>query len=64
MNPLTVLPAKARAYVYALLVLASLGFTAWQASDGDWVEAVSGVVSALVGAQALANTPTRDPEDI
>lgn len=56
-NPLTdVLPAKARKYLYAVLFVASLGFAAWQAADGNWVEFFSAIVVALFGATATSNT--------
>lgn len=55
-NPLTVLPARIRAYVYAALVLAAIVYGAWQAADGDWKTAVGSIITALVGGQALANT--------
>jgi hypothetical protein len=55
-NPLTVLPAKVRAYVYAALVLAAIIYGAYQAADGDWKTAIGSVLTALVGGQALANT--------
>ena len=56
MNPLTnVLPAKVRLYFYAALFVAGLVFAAWQASDGNWVEFVGGLISALGGATAASN---------
>lgn len=56
-NPLTdVLPAKARKILYAVLFVLALGFAAVQAADGDVWEAVAGVVTALYGAMATANT--------
>lgn len=57
-NPLTeVLPAKARKILYAVLFVASIGFAAWQASDGNWVAFSSALVTALFGATAASNTP-------
>lgn len=56
-NPLTdVLPEKVRKYVYALLSLAALVFSAYQASDGDWVQLVGGLIAALTTATAASNT--------
>lgn len=56
-NPLTdVLPAKVRRYVYAGLFVGALGFSAYQAADGDWKQFVGGVLTALVGATAASNT--------
>ena len=58
-NPLyDVLPAKVRKYVYAILALAAIVFAAYQASDGDWVQLVGGLIVALTGATAASNTNT------
>jgi len=61
MNPLSiltdVLPPKVRSIVYAVLALAALAFSVWQATEGDWVEFVGGLLTALVGSTAAANTP-------
>jgi hypothetical protein len=58
MNPLyEVLPAKARKYVYAVLSLAALVFSVYQASGGDWVLLVGGLITALTAATAASNTP-------
>lgn len=58
-NPLTdVLPAKARKYLYAALFVASIGFAAWQAADGDWAEFAGALIVALFGATATSNTDT------
>ncbi|VXC09413.1 hypothetical protein [Aeromicrobium sp. 9AM] len=57
MNPLTdILPSAVRRYVYALLFLASLVWTIYQASDGDWRQFVGGVIVALTSATAASNT--------
>lgn len=56
MNPLTVLPAQARKYVYALLVLAALVYAAYQAADGDWLTALGSVLVSLTGGMAVSNT--------
>lgn len=56
MNPLTdVIPGIARKYVYALLFLASLVWTIYQASDGDWRQFVGGLIVALTSATAASN---------
>lgn len=61
-NPLTdVLPAQARKVLYALAFLALLVFTAIQASDGDWWEAVGSLLASLVPLLAVSNTPA--PEE-
>lgn len=57
MNPLTdVLPPKARKYAYAALSLAVLGWSAYQASGGDWGNFVGGLLVSLTGATAASNT--------
>lgn len=57
-NPLTdVLPPKARRYFYAVLFVAALGFAAYKASDGDWLEFAAALVVALGGGTAASNTP-------
>ena len=59
-NPLVdVLPAKVRKYCYAALFVASLGFTAYQVSEGDWKQMVAGIIGSLTGAVAASNTPAR-----
>lgn len=60
-NPLTdVLPAKVRKIAYAVLFLAAIVFAAFQAADGDWVELVGGLITALLGATAASNTNTSE----
>lgn len=63
-NPLVnVLTPKVRAWLYALLFVASTLFTIWQASDGDWRQAVAGGIAALLGLVAASNaSPTQVPE--
>jgi hypothetical protein len=57
-NPLTdVLPANIRKYAYAVLFLAGLVFTAFQAADGDWVQLAGGLIVSLTGLLAASNTP-------
>jgi len=62
-NPLTnVLTPKVRAWLYAVLFVASTAFAVWQASDGDWKKFVGGVFAALMGLVAASNaspTPTK-----
>lgn len=66
-NPLTnVLTPQIRAWLYAGLFLASLGFGAWQAAGGDWYEFAAGLVTALLSATAASNaswTDTYDTDD-
>jgi hypothetical protein len=56
-NPLyEVIPAAARKYVYAVLTLAAIVFSVYQAADGDWVKMANGLIVALIGATAASNT--------
>lgn len=56
-NPLLdVLPAKVRKYVYAVLSLALLVFTVYQASAGDWDQFIGGLIVALIAGTAASNT--------
>lgn len=56
MNPLTVIPTKARKYVYAVLLLAALALSAYKASEGDWLEFAGLLLGALGFGTATANT--------
>lgn len=62
-NPLVnLLTPKVRAVLYALAFLASLGYGAWLASDGDWKKAIASFIGALLAATAASNaspTPTK-----
>ena len=62
MNPLTVLPATARKYVYAVLALAALALAAYKAAHGDWVEFSGLLLGSLGFGQATANTDTSGEE--
>lgn len=56
-NPLTdVLPATVRKYVYAALFLTAVVLGVWQATDGNVVETILGVLAALGFGTATANT--------
>lgn len=55
------IPARYRRQVYALLTLAATVFAVYQASDGDWAAFVAGVLTALTGGMARANTPKELP---
>lgn len=62
MNPITavrdllaLVPSKYRKAVYAFATLVGLGFTLWQASDGDWKQAAASFVATLVPAMAGSN---------
>lgn len=62
MNPLTnVLTPRARGVLYAVFTVLAVIFAAYQASDGNWIEFVGGVLSALLTLTAASNasfTPT------
>lgn len=61
MNPLfDIIPARARAYVYAAVALLMIAWGAWQAADGDWKVAVGALVTTLTAALAHANTNKED----
>ena len=55
MNPFTVLPPVVRAYVYLLVFVVGLAFTAWQTAEGNWVEAVASLTGTLTSALAGSN---------
>lgn len=57
-----IIPPKWRKYVYATVALAALVFGAWQASDGNWTEAVAALLAALVNGMAHGNTNPEPPE--
>lgn len=59
-NPLVnVTSPGIRAALYWLATLASLAFTAWQASDGDWNKAIPAFIAAVLLATAGSNaSPT------
>jgi hypothetical protein len=60
-NPLNqIVPARYRVKVYAVLTLLLLGWTVYQASEGDWRQFVGGLLVALTTGTAASNT--RDPE--
>lgn len=63
MNPFTVLPPKVRLYVYALIALAAVAFSAWQAADGDWAQFIGGLVVALSHMTAAANVDTSGEDE-
>lgn len=58
-NPLVnVLTPKVRGIAYAVLFVAAIVFSVYKASDGDWVEFVGGVITALLGLTAASNVST------
>lgn len=61
MNPLTdVLPPQVRKYVYAILALAALVWSAYTASHGDWGQFVGSLIVSLTGATAASNTSPQE----
>lgn len=63
MNPLSdLIPARGRKYVYGVILLASLVFGAWQASEGNIEVFIGFLITALVNGLALSNTPASRPE--
>ena len=56
-NPLSALPPKVRLYVYAVLGLIALGIAAFQAADGDWLQAVGLFLGSLGFGTAASNVP-------
>ena len=65
MNPLSllvdVIPARWRRYVYAGLAVLAWAWTMWQAAHGDWRQFAAGIITALVGSLATANTNPTGP---
>lgn len=60
-NPLDYIPQRYRAYVYFTFALIYLAFTAWLASNGDWVLAVTQFFAGLGFTMAKRHTPARQP---
>lgn len=60
-NPLTaVLPPRVRAIAYAIVFVLSLGFMAWQASDGNKLEFAFALVTSLGSALAVSNVSSHE----
>ena len=55
-----VIPANARKYVYALLMIVAIVYAAFQASDGDIATTIGTVVAALIAAMAVSNTAVKE----
>lgn len=58
-NPLSLLPPKVRAVVYAVLGIAAFAVAAWQAADGDWLQAAALFLGFLGFSTAVSNTPVK-----
>lgn len=56
MNPLALVPARYRLYVYSVLSLAALAIGAWQAAEGNWTTFIAALVTSMVHAMAATNT--------
>jgi hypothetical protein len=56
-----IIPAGARRHVYGALSLGAFAYTVWQASDGNWRQALASFIGSAVTALAHANT--KAPED-
>lgn len=62
-NPLQdVVPPKYRQVVYALLTLALLAFSLWQASQGDWTLFAGSLLTALGTGTAASNPSPEHPD--
>ena len=55
MNPLSILPAKVRLAIYAVVFVVGLVLAAWQASEGDWFAFGVLLTGSLTGALAGSN---------
>lgn len=64
MNALTkllqMLPAWARLALYVLAALALVGYAAWEATGGDWIQTVVAVVLAVVNTISAGNVDFED----
>jgi hypothetical protein len=59
-NPLALLPPKVRLFAYVFLGTLALGVSAWQASDGDWLQAVGLFLGSLGFGTAATHVPGSD----
>lgn len=58
-------PAKVRLWVYLIVALLLIALTIWQASDGNWLVALTSFLGALSSAGLSApNTTTAPPEPL
>lgn len=63
-NPLTgILPTKARKFLYAVLFVAALVYSIYQASDGDWGTFVGSLLTSLLGLLAASNVRHTPPAE-
>lgn len=59
-NPLSLLPPAIRLWVYVVLGLVALGIGAYQASGGDWLQAVALFLGSLGFGTAASHVPPRE----
>lgn len=59
MNPLTLLPDRVRLYLYVAFSVAMLAVSAYQAADGDLLQALGLLLGSLVGGTAATHTPRK-----
>ncbi len=59
-NPLTLLPLKLRLWAYIVFGFAAFGFAAYQASGGDWKQAVALFLGSLGFSTAASNVPSKE----
>lgn len=61
MNPLDKIPARYRWVAYVVLGLVFLAWTAWQAADGDWAQAVTLFLGSLGFSTAARHVDRKEP---
>jgi hypothetical protein len=65
MNPLTdLLPPKARKLAYAVLFVAAVVFSLYQAADGDWGTFVGSLLTAFLGLTAASNVKPKGVDPV
>ena len=55
-NPFTIIPTKARRWIYLGVVVGGMGFGAWQAAEGNVVVAIGSFLISVESAMAASNT--------
>lgn len=64
-NPLVnVLTPAVRKWLYALLFLAALVFSLFQAADGDWLVFAGSLITSLLGLVAASNASVTPPKEL
>lgn len=59
MLPYTKLSPTVRWWLYFVMTVAAAGFGVWQATEGDWGEAVGAAFAAAIAELARANVPKK-----